>query len=45
MPSNAILHEGRQLYLVSDRLDSLTAFEALAPISGSVLNPTTLLCS
>ena len=48
MPSNAILHEVRQLYNVSDRLDLLAeqhplVSEALITISGSVRNTATLL--
>jgi hypothetical protein len=48
MHSNAILHEVRQLYNVSDRLDSLAeqhplVSEALIGISGSVRNAATLL--
>ncbi len=48
MPSNAILHEVRQLYNVSDRLDLLAdehsvVSEALLTISGSVRNTATLL--
>jgi hypothetical protein len=48
MPSNAILDEVRQLYKVSDRLDSLAELhpivsEALITISGSVRNTATLL--
>ena len=48
MDSNAILHEVRQLYGVSDRLDSLAeqhpvVSEALITISGSVRNTATLL--
>jgi hypothetical protein len=48
MPSNAILHEVRQLYNVSDRLDVLSeqhplVSEALITISGSVRNTATLL--
>jgi hypothetical protein len=47
MPSNAILHQVRQLYKVSDRLDLLAeehpvAAEALVTISGSVRNTATL---
>jgi hypothetical protein len=48
MPSIAILREVLQLHNVSDRLDSLAeqhplVSEALATISGSVRNTTTLL--
>jgi hypothetical protein len=48
MPSNAILREVRQLYNVSDRLDSLAGqhplvSDALISISGSVRNTATLL--
>jgi hypothetical protein len=48
MHTNAILHEARQLYGVSDRLDSLAGqhplvSEALITISGSVRNTATLL--
>jgi hypothetical protein len=48
MPSNAILHEARQLHNVSDRLDLLSeehplVSEALITISGSVRNTATLL--
>ena len=48
MPSTAILQEVRQLYGVSDRLDSLAEqhpviSEALLVISGSVRNTATLL--
>jgi len=48
MHSNAILHEVRQLYNVSDRLDTLAeqhplVSEALITISGSVRNTATLL--
>jgi hypothetical protein len=48
MHPNAILNEVRQLYDVSDRLDSLAAqhplvSEALITISGSVRNTATLL--
>ena len=48
MPGTAILHEVRQLYNVSDRLDSLSeqhplVSEALIAISGSVRNTATLL--
>jgi hypothetical protein len=48
MDSNAILHEVKQLYSVSDRLDSLAeqhplVSEALITISGSVRNTATLL--
>ena len=48
MHSNAILNEVRQLYDVSDRLDSLAGqhplvSEALITISGSVRNTATLL--
>jgi hypothetical protein len=48
MPSIAILPEVRQLYNVSDRLDSLAGqhpvvSEALIAISGSVRNTATLL--
>jgi hypothetical protein len=48
MQSDAILHEVRQLYNVSDRLDSLAGqhplvSEALITISGSVRNTATLL--
>ena len=48
MPSNAILHEARQLYNVSDRLDSLAdqhplVSEALLTISGSVRSTATML--
>jgi hypothetical protein len=48
MPSIAILREVRQLYNVSDRLDSLAGqhpvvSEALIAISGSVRNTATLL--
>jgi len=48
MHSNAILHEVKQLYHVSDRLDSLAeqhplVEEALITISGSVRNTATLL--
>ena len=48
MDSNAILHEVKQLYNVSDRLDSLAkehplVSEALITISGSVRNTATLL--
>jgi len=48
MYPNAILHEIRQLYNVSDRLDSLAeqhplVSDALITISGSVRNTATLL--
>jgi hypothetical protein len=48
MHPNAILNEVRQLYNVSDRLDSLAGqhplvSEALITISGSVRNTATLL--
>ena len=48
MDSNAVLHEVKQLYGVSDRLDSLAEHhplvsEALITISGSVRNTATLL--
>ena len=48
MDSNAILHEVKQLYGASDRLDSLSeqhplVSEALITISGSVRNTATLL--
>ncbi|HWX56572.1 MAG TPA: hypothetical protein VN176_18460 [Verrucomicrobiae bacterium] len=48
MNPNAILHEVRQLYSVSDRLDSLAeqhplVSEALLGISGGVRNSATLL--
>jgi hypothetical protein len=48
MPSNALLHEVRQLYDVSDRIHSLAGqhpnvSEALIGISGSVRNTATLL--
>jgi hypothetical protein len=48
MHPTAILHEVRQLYNVSDRLDSLAEqhpliSEALISISGSVRNTATLL--
>jgi hypothetical protein len=48
MPGTAILHEVRQLYNVSDRLDSLAeqhppVSEALITISGNVRNTATLL--
>ena len=48
MDSNAILHEVKQLYRVSDRLDSLAeqhplVSEALITVSGSVRNTATLL--
>ncbi len=48
MHPNAILHEIRQLYNVSDRLDSLAeqhplVSDALIGISGSVRNNATLL--
>jgi hypothetical protein len=48
MHPNAILHEVRQLYNVSDRLDALAGqnplvSEALISISGSVRNTATLL--
>jgi hypothetical protein len=48
MHPNAILNEVRQLYNVSDRLDSLAGqhplvSEALISISGSVRNAATLL--
>ena len=48
MDSNAILHEVKQLYGVSDRLDSLAeqhplVSEALITVSGSVRNTATLL--
>jgi hypothetical protein len=48
MSSIAILHEVRQLYNVSDRLDSLAELHpvvsaALITISGSVRNTATLL--
>ena len=48
MDSNAILHEVKQLYNVSDRLDSLAeqhplVSEALITVSGSVRNTATLL--
>ena len=48
MDSNAILHEVKQLYGVSDRLDSLAeqhpvVSQALITISGSVRNTATLL--
>jgi hypothetical protein len=48
MNPSAILHEVRQLYNVSDRLDLLAeqhplATEALIAISGSVRNTATLL--
>jgi hypothetical protein len=48
MPSIEILHEARQLYGVSDRLDLLAdqhpkVSEALIGISGSVRNTATLL--
>ena len=48
MHPNAILNEVRQLYNVSDRLDSLAGqhplvSEALITISGSVQNTATLL--
>jgi hypothetical protein len=48
MPSIAILHEVRQLYNVSDRLDLLAeqhpfVSETLLTISGSVRNTATLL--
>ena len=48
MNPNAILHEIRQLYNVSDRLDSLAeqhplVSDALISISGSVRNAGTLL--
>jgi hypothetical protein len=48
MPSNAILRDVKQLYSVSDRLDSLAeqhpvVSEALITISGSVRNTATLL--
>jgi hypothetical protein len=48
MDSNAILHEVRQLYNVSDRLDSLAerhpvVSEALITISGRVRSTATLL--
>jgi hypothetical protein len=48
MPSNAILHEARQLHSVSDRLDSLAdehplVSEALITISGNVRQTATLL--
>jgi hypothetical protein len=48
MDSNTILHEVKQLYSVSDRLDSLAeqhplVSEALITISGSVRNTATLL--
>jgi len=48
MDSHAILHEVKQLYDVSDRLDSLAeqhplVSEALMTISGSVRNTATLL--
>ena len=48
MPSNAILYEARQLYNVSDRLDSLAeqhplVSEALLTISGSVRSTATVL--
>ena len=48
MHPNAILHEIRQLYNVSDRLDSLAeqhplVSDALIGISGSVRNTATLL--
>jgi len=48
MPSNAILYEARQLYNVSDRLDSLAEqhpllSEALLTISGSVRSTATVL--
>jgi len=48
MHPNAILHESRQLYKVSDRLDLLAeqhplAADALIGISGSIRNTATLL--
>ena len=48
MHTNVILHEARQLYSVSDRLDSLAGqhplvSEALITISESVRNTATLL--
>jgi hypothetical protein len=48
MPSIAILQEAKQLYIVSDRLDSLaeqlpSVSEALLVISGNVRNTATLL--
>ena len=48
MYPNAILHEVRQLYNVSDRLDSLAeqhphVSDALISISGNVRNTATLL--
>ena len=48
MHPNAILHEVRQLYNVSERLDSLAeqnplVSDALITISGSVRNTATLL--
>ncbi len=48
MHPNAILHEVQQLYMVSDRLDSLSeqhhlVSEALIIISGSVRSTATLL--
>jgi hypothetical protein len=48
MPSSAILREAQQLYIVSDRLDSLSeqhpvVSAALTTISGSVRNTATLL--
>jgi hypothetical protein len=48
MPSDAILHEARQLHNVSDRLDLLAdehpvVSEALMAISGNVRHTATLL--
>jgi hypothetical protein len=48
MPSNEILYEARQLYNVSDRLDSLAdqhplVSEALLTISGNVRSTATVL--
>ena len=48
MPSKAILYEARQLYNVSERLDSLAeqhplVSEALLTISGSVRSTATVL--
>ena len=48
MRPNAILHESRQLYDVSDRLDLLAeqhplVSDALTSISGSIRNTATLL--
>jgi hypothetical protein len=48
MPSNEILYEARQLYSVSERLDSLAeqhplVSEALLRISGSVRSTATVL--